>query len=285
MVDTASKISFIPKAPFVREEHALRARPRSAFVVVASVVFIASVGVYLGLFFYNRTLANDVNSVTSEIERLQKDFNRPEISEARAFRARADLARTLLSRHATTRPLFAFLERYTTERTFYTDFSFKRDGIEGYSLELKGEAPDYASLAYQMDTFRERKELKTFFVQDLTLTRMGTVTFSLSLVFTPEFLSYAEYVTQAASFSGEQIAISSAGGAVAAPTPLVPTTSTTTTDKDDTEETVREGEIVCELPLMRVVKEDGTVMCVDSGTSQSTAIETLKSFWSWLKSW
>lgn len=287
MVDTATKISFIPKAPLARGENALRARPRSAFVVMASVIFIVSIGAYLGLFLYHRALANDVSSVTTEIERLQKDFDRPEINEARAFRARADLARTFLSQHGTMRPLFAFLERYTIEKIFYTDFSFMRDGAEGPSLELKGEAPDYASLAYQMDTFRDRRELSTFSVQDLNLTRTGTVTFSLSLVFTPGFLSYAGYIPEAASSSGEQMAIPSAEEVIAISTLLVATTSIVTTSEgsiNDIKEGIRD-EVVCEIPLVRVVKEDGTVMCVDSGVSQSTTTETLKSFWLWFKFW
>lgn len=287
MVDTAPKISFIPKAPLVREENALRARPRSVFVVTASIIFIVSIGAYIGLFLYHRALANDVSSVTTEIERLQKDFDRPEINEARAFRARADLARTLLTQHTTMRPLFAFLERYTIEKIFYTDFSFTRDGAEGPSLELKGEAPDYAALAYQMDTFRDRKELNTFSIQDLTLTGTGTVTFSLSLVFTPGFLSYAEYIPEAASLSGEQATTPSIGEVIATSTLLIATTSTIIKSENSTNDTkagVRD-EVVCEVPLVRVVQKDGTVMCVDSGASQGTTTETFKSFWSWLKFW
>lgn len=289
MVDTAPKISFIPKASLVREENALRARPRSAFMVIVSIIFIVSVGLYLGLFLYHRALANDVNNVTSAIERLQKDFDRPGINDARVFRARADFARELLSQHVTMRPLFTFLERYTVEKIFYTSFSFKRDGIEGPLLELKGEAPDYASLAYQMDTFRNRidtlhdwKELKTISIQEMNLTSVGTVAFSLSLIFIPDFLSYAGYVTKEESFSGEQITIPSAGGFIATSAPLVTDASTTTMSKDDTKEWVR-NDVACELPLVRMVKEDGTVMCVDNGTSQSTTTETLKSFWTWLK--
>lgn len=284
MVDTAPKISFIPKAPLVREEYALRARPRSVLAVIAFITFIVSTGAYLGLFLYHRALASDVNNVTTEIEKLQKDFDRPEVNEARAFRVRADLANTLLSQHATMRPIFAFLERYTIEKIFYTDFSYMREGVGGPSLELKGEAPDYASLAYQMDTFRDKKELSSFSIQDLTLTRTGTVTFSLSLVFTPELLLYAGYISEAASLSGEQIENPSTGEVVATSSPSTATTSLAMVSENNTKEEVR-GEVVCEAPLERVVQEDGTVMCVDGGSSQSTTTETFKSFWSWLKFW
>lgn len=295
MFDTNSKISFIPKSPLVREEDSFRSRPRSAFAVVASFVFVASVASYFGLSFYHRALADNVNQVTSEIESLKKDFDRPEIQDARVFRARADSARALLEEHIAMRPLFHFLEQYTVERIFYTEFSFVRDRESSPVLELKGEAPDYASLAYQADIFREKKELLSFSVSDLTLTKTGTVTFSLSLVFAPDFLSY-EKSTRATSISEE---IVTSIDPITVTTPLFGTVATTGTTTDplldivaistntlDAGENSEElSDVTCEPPSRRIIQEDGTVMCMVSEISQGTTIEKLKSFLLWIKFW
>lgn len=297
MFDTNSKISFIPKSPLVREEGAFRSRPRSAFAVIASFVFVSSIASYFGLSFYHRALADNVNQVTSEIESLKKDFDRPEIQDARVFRARADSARTLLKEHITMRPLFHFLEQYTVERIFYTEFSFVRDRESRPTLDLKGEAPDYASLAYQMDIFREKKELLSFTVSDLTLTKIGTVTFSLSLVFAPDFLSY-EKSTREASVP-EEIVTSSVGIRTTAIPPIgkvstvgtttipfldIATTSASTLGVSENSEEPSEM-TTCEPPLVRIIQEDGTVMCVVSNIAQGATIEKLKSFLLWIKFW
>lgn len=300
MFDTNSKISFIPKSPLVREEDAFRSRPRSVFAIIASFVFVVSVAAYFGLSFYHRALADNVNQVTNEIESLKKDFDRPEIQDARVFRARADSARVLLEDHITMRPLFHFLEQYTVERIFYTEFSFVRDRESSPVLDLKGEAPDYASLAYQMDVFREKKELLSTSLSDLTLTKTGTVTFSLSLVFAPDFLSY-EKSTREISFSGEMVTPSVGIRTTATPLLGMVTASASTTENtnplldiattsdgalgvgENNEES--SGIVTCEPPLVRIIQEDGTVMCVVSEIPQGTTIEKIKSFLLWIKFW
>lgn len=193
MDGTNPKVSFIPKGSLVREEPFLeRRRPQSAIGFLAAFVFFLSVGSYAGLYYYNDSLNKIVAQKTIEIKKAQKEFSdAPEVSEAKVFRARADLARTLLDSHTVTSPVFAFLSQNTTESILYDKFSFKNSSA-GSALELTGEAPSYASLAYQADVLRGKTtELASFSVGDIALTKFGTVTFKFSMIFNPSYLLYA----------------------------------------------------------------------------------------------
>lgn len=192
MDGTNPKISFIPKGSLVREESFLeRRRPRSAIGFIAGIAFVSTIGAYGGLYYYNGILNQEIATKTIEIKSAQKEFSdASEVSEAKVFRARADLVRELLNAHTVASPVFAFLSKNTTESILYDRFSFKK-GPDGSTLELSGEAPTYAALAYQADVFRSQtKELLGFSVRDVSLTKFGTVTFTLAMVFVPDYLLY-----------------------------------------------------------------------------------------------
>lgn len=187
------KVSFIPKGSLVREESFLeRRRPQSAIGFVAGIAFVLAIGAFAGLYYLNDKLNQQVAEKTDEINKAQQEFkNAPEVGEARVFRARADLARELLNAHTIASPIFKFLSENTTESILYDKFSFKKGG-DGGTVELSGEAPTYASLAYQTDVLRNKKEIRNFSVSNITLTKLGTVSFAITMVFTPEYLLYTK---------------------------------------------------------------------------------------------
>ena len=205
MENTNQKISFIPKGSLVREESFLdRPRPKSVIGIFAIFVFVASVSSYVGLRFYNDTLANDIVSKTDEIKRAQKEFSdAPQVGRAKVFQSRAALARELLDTHTLVSPALSFLSQGTVSSILYNGLSFT-NGEEGAVLVLSGEAPNYASLAFQGDVLREKnKELSNVSIYDVGLTKIGTVTFAIAMTFAPDYLSYTKNLnTSATSFQG-----------------------------------------------------------------------------------
>lgn len=213
------KVSFIPKGSLVREESFLeRRRPQSAIGFLSAFVFLASIGSYAGLYYYNDSLNKIVAEKTIEIKKAQKEFSdAPEVAEAKIFRTRADLAKALLDSHTVTSPVFAFLSKNTTESIFYSKFSFKGEA-SGATLDISGEAPNYAALAYQADVFRTKtKELSGFSVSNVSLTDFGTINFSFSMRFTPSYLLYVQ------SVSGAEGGAPQATEAATPPAPMVTT--------------------------------------------------------------
>lgn len=188
-----TKVSFIPKGSLIREEAFLeRRRPRSVIGVLAVSLFVLTVGSYIGLRSVNASISDVIAVKKVEIEKAQKEFSDvPEVEEAKTFRARADIARALLDAHTAVSPVIDFLSKYTVQSIVYSKFSFEQ-GMDGLAVVIAGEAPTYSALAYQGDVFKDRtKELSGFLVEDVSLTKFGTVTFNMKLVFTPSYLLYA----------------------------------------------------------------------------------------------
>lgn len=194
MDDTSPKISFIPKASLVREQSFLeRPRPRSAFGILASLVFVAAAGSYIGLYFYNNSLEQQIAAKLGEIQNVQKVFSAsPQVGKATSFSFRAEIVQGLLSAHVAITPILKFLSENTLRSVMYNEFSFVKDE-NGVLVTVTGEAPSYAALVYQREVLRQKtKELSNVVVSDINLTPFGTVSFNLALTFTPEYLSYAK---------------------------------------------------------------------------------------------
>ncbi len=192
MTDNTPKISFIPKNSLVREDSFMeRKNPMTIMGILSFIVFIMSVGSYAGLYFYGNRLEEENKKITADIINAQSIFSQaPEISKAKAFLSHAEIARGLLDAHIAVSPVIDFIEQSTVSSVLYEKFLFKLDGGV-LTLELTGEAPSYASLAYQADVLREKnKELTGFSVYNVVLTKFGTITFSMKAVFTQEYLSY-----------------------------------------------------------------------------------------------
>ena len=290
MTDNTPKISFIPKSSLVREDSFLeRKRPRSIMAVLSSLVFVLSVGSYAGLYFYGNLLEEKNKKIAADIISAQSIFSQsPNINKAKVFLDRAEITRGLLDAHIAVSPVIDFIEQSTVSRVFYEKFSFKRDG-NNLTLELTGEAPTYASLAYQADVLREKsKELTGFSIDNVVLTKFGTITFTVKAVFAQEYLSYLktkEMKTENTDFSSVNTAVSSDAKAMSTTTASVMTTpplssqfmeSSTATNTDTTWVLVpEEGQS----PLW-TVSERTPVLVV-----KPVIVPATRSFWLWFKFW
>jgi hypothetical protein len=303
MVSNPPKVSFIPKNPFVREEAFLmRRRPRSITGFLAIFAFVASVGSYVGLYLYQETLSKDIAAKTESIASMQREFlQSPEINKAKVFKARADLARELLNQHIVISPVFAFLSGSTLGSILYDSFSFKRDK-DTWTLVLTGEAPSYASLASQSDVLNKKSkenEFVSFSINNIALTKSGTVTFTLSVDFAQSQLSYTKKSltpkegiplngavvpvvppVEISPSSAKKIATSTAPSVGVLP--VVPSTSRTATVTPQTPSSVATTSAASGWTVTPVVAEPSTPK---AATPTVTPAPAKSSFWSWFKFW
>ncbi len=295
MNSDTSKISFIPKSPLAHNDaFAVRRRPTSLIAVLAVIIFFGSVSAYVFFVFYSNTLDKKMNGLTTQIQELQKSFDQPEVREARIFNSRANSVHELLDQHVAVTPVFNFLSENTTKNIFYTKINFKRsDEKQPLTVELSGEAPSYASLAYQVDVLRQKnKDLSSFGVEDIVLTGKGSVGFNFKLSFSQEYLAYAnqggrgtpkespkEIIAGGTSaqallhnlLQAETTDIGSPAGAPESASPQVRTENS--------------AEVNCEKPLVRVLQEDGSVVCGQEERSSFVKNFELPSYLSWIKFW
>ena len=195
MNNDTPKISFIPKSSLAQDEAFItRSRPRSVLGFLALITFLFSASSYAGLYFYQDFLLKNIEKKTSEIQLAKQKLNdSSEIVKAKVFQIRANLARELLDKHIVVLPLFTFLKENTIKNIFYGKFDFSHEGGD-LKLLVSGEAPTYASLAYQADIFGKNKNLLSFSVGDVKLTEFGSVSFTFTMVFAREYLSFAENI-------------------------------------------------------------------------------------------
>lgn len=228
MTSDQPKVSFIPKSTLVRDESFLeRPRPRSLLGFLAVVSLFASVGAFAGLTIYKHSLEKSSGDLVEQVKSAQSEFTGSPVTEkAKLFQQRAELAQELLNTHTVVSPVFAFLGQHTVATIFYSSFSFK--GSEaGFTVELAGEAPSYASLANQAaELGKQADSLSEFSLSNLSLTKFGSIAFNLKLVFKPDYLSY---IVQQKKGNTQLAPMSVAN--TASVTPIVATTSVTITKK------------------------------------------------------
>ncbi|KKU81646.1 MAG: hypothetical protein UY07_C0012G0005 [Parcubacteria group bacterium GW2011_GWA1_47_8] len=195
MNNDTTKISFIPQSPLVKKAGALagQKRPVSILMVLAILAFILSAGSYGALYVYKASLISKIKQNTEKITQARDTLqNSPVIAQAKVFRERAMLGKALLDAHIVVSPIFTFLEDDTLQTVMYSQLTFTNKAGE-LKVAIKGEAPGYASLAYQSDVLKEEKStLKDFVIKDVTLMPSGSVGFTLEGVFHPASLLYTE---------------------------------------------------------------------------------------------
>ncbi|MFA5996935.1 MAG: hypothetical protein WC791_00425 [Candidatus Paceibacterota bacterium] len=305
MDGTNPKVSFIPKGSLVHQDSFLeRSRPRSVIGIIAIFVFVITVAAYVSLLYYNDSLNNLVAQKKDEIKSAQKEFSdAPEVAEAQMFRARADLARQLLNAHTVVSPVFTFLSQNTIGSVLYKNFSFV-SGSDGTVVNVSGEAPTYAALAYQADVLRSKnKELTGVSVDGVGLTEFGTILFSLTLTFRPDYLLYTKNLNSSEVVVSQSVAPSNTitptlnvGGEIST---LTPSLQATTTSESSTSSLIFDSRISTTSPstnantpssdtLESVSADTATTSSSEATTATTTVFAEqsfLQRFWSKLKFW
>lgn len=203
MSEPSPKISFIPKGSLVREESFLeRPRSRSAFGITAVLLFTVSVVSFAGLYFFNNFLETKISANLEKVESVQKTFSAtPQVEKAKSFRFRAEIVRGLLDSHIAVSSVLKFLSENTVKSIMYNKLSFASDGGI-VTVKLLGEAPTYSALAYQKELFKKSSTaIMRVTISDVSLNEFGTVLFTATLRFSPQYLSYVKNIaaTQAPS--------------------------------------------------------------------------------------
>ena len=177
--------SFIPKTiPDIP------ARPRAAvglLTFLGFVLFIISMGLLGGVFFYKRIVAGEIGELKVSLKRLEADFEPTLLSEFIQTADAINTAKDLLSRHRASSKIFKFLEENTLDSVQFGGFSF---AAKEAKLTLTGQAESYTALALQSTVFETNSMVKKVVFSNLGLTDKGGVKFSAALDFDPAIISF-----------------------------------------------------------------------------------------------
>lgn len=212
-MDKGTKISFIPKKPLVKTGE-MRSRPISLALFISLAIFFVTLATYGGLYFYNNTLENGLKEKIKELE-LEKIKADPSgtIAKAEELQAKIGSVEDLLDRHVSPSSVFNLLQEITLKNITLNSFSIEKTekgstskivgsamssavNSSGFTVNVKGKASSYSSLAYQSDVLKkeieEKQRIVSFSVGNISLDESSNVLFSLNIELDPVFLLYDE---------------------------------------------------------------------------------------------
>lgn len=117
------------------------------FVVISIVVSIAS---YAAGMYYE----SDNESLKSNIKSVTSNFNEKTIVEMLNFYTKTVAVNGVLKQHTYPNSIFYTLESAVEDTVYFKKFSFTNREEKGYEVSLTGVAPNYKSVARQMDILK-----------------------------------------------------------------------------------------------------------------------------------
>ncbi|HVU06662.1 MAG TPA: hypothetical protein VHE10_02645 [Candidatus Paceibacterota bacterium] len=189
-MDPQFRTSFIPKKPIV----AAPTRSSSSiglFSLLATVLFIVTVAVSGGIFFYQKLLNQQIDTDKASLDRARGAFEPDIINQIIRLDSRIETGKKLLASHLAVTPFFDFLGGVTLKSVRFKDFNFSYISPDKIVVLMKGQATSYAAVALESDLLNAQKKLSSTIISDLALDPQGTVSFSVSTVLDPSLVSFS----------------------------------------------------------------------------------------------
>lgn len=162
-------------------------------VLLAIFVFVGSLIAAGGTFLYGRFLERSLESKKQSLETARGAYDPGVIEDLIRLDTRIIEARVLLTKHVAPSAIFAFLSEQTLTDVQFSSFDYvlKEDGSA--SVQLKGHAGDFPTVALQSDQFGASRMLKDVVFSDIAIQELG-VSFSVSATIEPANLLYSKYL-------------------------------------------------------------------------------------------
>ena len=189
--------SFIPKKP-VTAKSSSAPNGMGIILLIAMVLFLASVTGGVAVFLYQSYLVNDISNMQKSFKINEDAFDPDSISTYVTLNKRITVANALLSNHVALSNIFSVIGQATLKTVRFTSFSYT-EGTAGKSvISMKGQAKDnnnsYNSVAKQTEVFSENptsKYITNPIFDGLNLDQNGNVVFNFTADVTQKQLLYS----------------------------------------------------------------------------------------------
>ena len=183
--------SFIPKKPIgspdgsgVKIVHST-----NLFSVIATVIFIITVLMAGGLFFYKNILANQIKESEKKLAEAQDAYALSSIKELLDVSARITSANSLLNKHVAVSKVLVLIGDLTVRKLRFTDLTYTiKNNIP--TVAISGEVQTYNALAEQQDKFLKNEFIKNPTFSNFNLGDNGYIIVDFSTNIDPNFVSY-----------------------------------------------------------------------------------------------
>ncbi len=193
-MDAKFQPSFIPKQPIAPVPVAVGGRI-SLLSVIASVIFIITLGLVGAVLITERSLDRDITALNGTLVAARGSFELSTIAELKKVSGQTSLANNLLNRHIAMSKFLEALGRATYENVSFSSLALHaNDPSSPVVISLAGIAASYNSLILQSAYFEDLQFLQSPQFSNFTLQKNGSVGFSFSAIVDPKLVDYKRYI-------------------------------------------------------------------------------------------
>ncbi len=179
-------ISLIPK-DYKEEKFSFKTIfPKMGILVIGLVVF--SLLVYGGLFFYNKSLNNQIDEFKTQIEEINNQRDNEFEANAKSLDSALKSLKKVLENHLYWSNIFSKIEELTVPQVNFLDFKGTLEEDGSVKLTLSGITLGYTYLAKQMVSFGQEELVSGIKVSGISLGTEGGVEFDLDINFLKDIL-------------------------------------------------------------------------------------------------
>lgn len=184
--------SFIPSDTVQRGRNfSSRREGTDLFVLIAVVLFIASLALGVGVFLYEQFLKTSNASKVEQLERARAAFEPSLIRELTRLDDRMESGELILNKHLAPSAFFRLLESITLQTVSYRNLSFNAADKNQMTLEMSGFAQSVNSIALQADLFGKSGAVSSPIFSNITR-ETGGVRFDMSAIINPSAINYVQ---------------------------------------------------------------------------------------------
>ncbi len=210
-MDQQFQTSFIPKKPVTEARAPVSRGSVSFFSILATVIFVISLIMLGGSFFYRMTMAKQRDQLTVDIGTKTKTFDSGFLHEVTTLDKRIKAANAVLASHTLISPIFTRLEQLSLKTIQFTKFELSpaTAGATGtINIKMSGKAVNYAAIASESDVLAGVNSTKnTYFLNpifsNLNLDDRARVSFDLNFSVDNDLVSYETYIKRLTSDSSQ----------------------------------------------------------------------------------
>lgn len=189
--------SFIPKNPVVSNQAPVQPITNLSFSlgpIVATVLFMISLILSIGLFIYERQINTKISEAKDSIELAKQAFEPKVVADLILISDQMESVKTILNNHVVVSNLLAILQSLTIPSVRFTSFSFDNKPDGNLKVSIEGETVSYSHVARQASVFGSSEFLKNIYFSSIDLSDKGLVTMKLSTDVLVNAVSYAEAI-------------------------------------------------------------------------------------------
>lgn len=181
--------SFIPKGPATEE--VFKKKKAGLLGVLAVSLFISMIILSGALYAYKRIVKSDIANLQAQLATAGESIDKETIDEMVKYSKKLNIVKSIVTKHQVISGFLSSLASSTVSTVSFSDFDYSGLKAEGLTVNMKGEANSYGSVALQESVFAKNTYWRSVSFSNLNLSKDGAVSFDVAVSVDPQISVYA----------------------------------------------------------------------------------------------